>query len=658
MPLRPDHAFEETDQAVIVRVFLKRVSKKAIDVTVNDTFMRVSCPPHVFEADLKYAVDDLQSRHVVEEDCTVRVTMPKQTTGLIWETLFAEGLSKEERQERRAEAETRAQEAYTSKLQTRKDQKGREEKRFFNEHWDLEKQQRSDIEAKVAAERKEVSDDIARFEEEVGAGQHVFKQQTPEPGSAAAKRDELEKVVEHRQRAPNWGKGPTVAKKEEVKVIPERPVQPLFDESVDKEEREERWRTAAERHQAAKKGEIREADKEKIFGPADLLPAPRGERETATIGIDFTPSNLVAMPQRQKCDDEIYRRSRYKPKDLKDTPLHFKELGDKFYGQKQWKSAADAYSEALKRDTTYLSALNNRSICWLQLHKYERAIEDTTLSLNMLQSMPAANTTGDRFRAGMMKLFARRGAALCWQGKMREGLRDYEMAEGYSVGDLHKGEIEVDVQAIRDALKARGELTSTEAHPLAIRKTEADRLMGGVGGQKFQEAYDIYTELLAKQPDYWDVIANRTVCCLYLRKFQEAVAECDRIILHCQSVASALVQGGVGDLGEVAGDSDDEEDLDSDDSAGEVPHKSERKRASKLVKTNTNSVYMLLKAYTRKGAALCGLKDLRGAYEHFELALRIVPYDDDLRWDAEQLRQKLQLTNVISAATGKNKELQ
>eukprot|EP00756_Hemistasia_phaeocysticola_P016365 Hpha_TRINITY_DN15471_c5_g13::TRINITY_DN15471_c5_g13_i1::g.176766::m.176766/K19758/DYX1C1, DNAAF4; dyslexia susceptibility 1 candidate gene 1 protein len=665
MPLQPDHQFEETDTTVTVRVFLKRVSKKAIDVTVYDTFMRVSCPPHVFEADLKYAVDDLQSRHVVEEDCTVRVTMPKQTPGLVWETLAAEGLTKEERQERRAEAEVRSQEAYTNKLQTRKDRKAVEEKRFFHEHWDLEKQQRVDIEEKVAAERQEVKDDIAKWAEEVEGGQTAVVAPAPEPGSAAAAREALEAVVTHRSKATNWGKGPSLPKPKEEeskdeghKVGPERPVPTLLDDSVGKEEKEDRWRTAAERHQAAKRGEIREADKEKIFGPADVLPAPRGDRETATIDIDFTPSNLVAMPQRQRCDEEIYRRSMYKPKDLKDTPLYFKEQGDKLYGQKQWKSAADQYSEALKRDTTYLSALNNRSICWLQLHKYERAVEDTTLSLNMLQSMPAANTTGDRFRAGMMKLFARRGAALCWAGKLREGLKDYEMAEGYSVGDLYKEEVVADLAAIRDTLQARGELTHSEAHPLAIRKVEADRMMGGVGGQRYQDAYDIYTEILEKQNDYWDVVANRVVCCLYLRKFQEAISECDRIIMHCQNVASALAQGGVGDLAQTCEDSDDEEDdLASDDSAGGQVNRSERKRASKLVKTNTSSVYMLLKAYIRKGGALAGMKNLRGAYEHFELALRIVPYDDDLRWDAEQLRQKLQLTNVISAATGKEKEL-
>lgn len=345
--------------------------------------------------------------------------------------------------------------------------------------------------------------------------------------------------------------------------------------------------------------------------------------------------------------------------------MHYKELGDKHYGHKQWKQAADAYSEALMRDTTYMSALTNRILCFMKLHKYERAVEDCNLALNLLQSMPAANTTSERFRAMMMKLHARRGACLCWDGKLREGLKDYQMAEGYSVGDLHRDEVQADLHAVKETMREQGLLTEAEVHPLALRKNDADRLVGGAGGQKFQQAYDEYTAILAERPDYWDVVANRVTVCLYLRKFREAIGECDRIIEHCQHVASAMAAGGVGQFTDDNADSDDDEEeggiSDDDDDAGEEakrPPRSERKRASSLVKSNTTSVYMLLKAYVRKGAAMAGLKDLRGAYEHFELALRIVPYDDDLRWDAEQLRQKLQMNNVIKASTGKQHEMQ
>eukprot|EP01062_Namystynia_karyoxenos_P066847 TRINITY_DN6076_c0_g1_i1.p1 TRINITY_DN6076_c0_g1~~TRINITY_DN6076_c0_g1_i1.p1 ORF type:complete len:710 (+),score=274.23 TRINITY_DN6076_c0_g1_i1:90-2219(+) len=709
MPLTPDHDWTETDAVVTVRVHLRRVKKEAIDVTVSDCYLKVSCPPHVWEADLKYGVDDLKARHVVEADCTVRVTLPKATAGLVWGELKAEG-DKAELRQRRADSLLRAEQSYTERLRTRKDQKGQEEKRFFHEHWDLEKQQRKDIEQRMADEKKEVGDDLAQWEDSVAdPAQPRPVAAAPEPGSAAEQRQILEDAVAKRAKAPNMGWAPTgesalkqrqrEQQKAEGSTSPpapaaeepaaaaaekptaekpapaaqkpsaethsyteKRPVPALLDESLSADERRERWRTASERYQAAQKGEISAGDRGKIFGASDVLPAPR---DTATVSIDFTPTNLVTMPQRQRDDDEVYRRSLYKPKSLQDTPLHFKELGDKLYAQKQWKSAADAFSEALKRDTCYMAALCNRSVCWLRLHKYKRAVEDCTLALNMLQSMPAANTTGDRFRAGMMRLYARRGAALCWDGRLREGLKDYEMADGYSVGDLHKGEIAADLQAIRDVMRERGLVEKEELHPLAIRKAAADRLLSGAEGHKYQEAYDAYTAILDEQPDYWDVVANRVCTCLYLRRFKEAAAECDRIIEHCQHVAGALCQGGVGQLGEEgAQDSDDDEDCggSSDDSADEgqprTGVKAERRRASKLVKSNTSSVYALLKAYVRKGGALCAMGDMRGAYEHFELALRIVPYDDDLRWDAEQLRQKLQLKNVIAAATGKEKEIQ
>ena len=553
MPISVDYSWEETDEKVLVRVFLKRAKKSSIDVFIADCYVKVHCPPMLWEGDLKQFIDVEKCRYFIEDDFTVRISLHKTTQKLVWHELK---YRENDVAKRREESKDRAMELYNSNLQCRETQKGKEEKRFFNEHWDLEKQLRKEVEEKVQKERKEVSEDLSKWE--------------------------------------------------------------------------------AKTKKAEQKSDIFE----------DPTTAIRST-ETKQIPITFTPASNISMPARTRCDDEIYRRSRYKPKSISDTPFYFKEQGDKQITSKQWKLAADSYSEALKRDTCFLSALTNRAVCWINLHDYPRCIEDCTLALNMLQSTPAADTTGDRFRRGMMKIYTRRSSAYCWHGSYPEGLQDLQMAVGYANGeeDSVKNALLNDLENLKKKMESLGLLTTFELSEASLKKGRADRLMSE---RKWDEALTLYSEAVTEQNGYWDALGNRIVAYLCLKRFQEAKDECDNIIHHCNNVASALMDGGVGSMSSELHDSDDEDD--------EI-HNTKRE-ASHIIKSNTSHVYALLKAYIRKGCACAGLKDYRGAYEHYELALRIVPYDNDLRSDMEALKNKLQMGNVIAASTNKLGDIQ
>eukprot|EP00754_Rhynchopus_humris_P018852 Rhum_TRINITY_DN14618_c11_g1::Rhum_TRINITY_DN14618_c11_g1_i1::g.105977::m.105977/K19758/DYX1C1, DNAAF4; dyslexia susceptibility 1 candidate gene 1 protein len=598
MPLSVDYQFEETDDRILIRVFLKRVKKAAIDVYIADAFVKVNCSPYLWSCDLRNFIDPLASRYGIEEDCTVRIALVKATPGLVWHELRYKGPDAEQR---RDEAAQRAVALYNEKLTARSDQRAKEEKRFFAEHWELEKQQRADIERRVAEEKREIDQNLQEWEE-------------------------------------------SLVDKESVAAAVPSPPAPLVDGGAADSAEAARCRPDAGSPAAAAA-----ADESDIFPEATTLAAVRS-LETTTVNIDFTPSSAIYMPQRSRSDEEHYRRSRYKPESMKDTPFHFKEKGDMQCRKKDWKGASDSYSEALKRDTCFLAALQNRAVCWLMLHDYRRAAEDGTLALNMLQSTPAANTTGDRFRHGMMKTYARRSAALCWAGEYEAGMKDMEMAVGYSQGEPaeSRAALMADLAAIKAKMQGLGMLTEFELSPLAVKKAEADRL---VTAREYERAYALYTEVLQERPDYWDALANRSVVLLCLRRFKEVVADSDRIIQQCQAVAGALADGGVGEMSSALADSDDEDD----DGEGE---ESGKRKASNLIKSSTTHVYALLKAFLRKGSACAGLKDYRGAYEHYELALRIMPYDNDLRDDVEAFRQKLQLNNVIAAATDKKETMQ
>ena len=53
-------------------------------------------------------------------------------------------------------------------------------------------------------------------------------------------------------------------------------------------------------------------------------------------------------------------------------------------------------------------------------------------------------------------------------------------------------------------------------------------------------------------------------------------------------------------------------------------------------------------------AALCGKQQFKEAYEYMEMAVRISPYDDDLRDDANRILEKLRMDTLVrSTAAGK-----
>ncbi|KAJ9462132.1 TPR Domain containing protein [Diplonema papillatum] len=589
MPIGADYQWEETDEKVLVRVFLRNVKRAAIDVYIADCYVKVNCVPFLWEADLKNHIDPSRSRYGIEESGTVRISLQKATAGLSWTDLKHDPLAPD-RVSRREASKDRAIEFYNANIEARERQKVVAEKRFFSEHWELEKQQRTQIEARILEEKTSVAEDLDRWQADIAARPTRQKQEQAQQESGA----ELRK--------------------------PER--------------------------QVAAVGEAGNA----IFdSAANEAQAPIRGVGTTTVDIHFTPAHAIHLPSRTRADDEFYRRSRYKPKSLQDTPFFFKERGDKQCAKKDWAGAVDSYSAALKRDTCFLAALNNRAAAYLRLHDYVRAIEDCSLSINMLQNTPASLTTGERFRHGMMKGYARRAAALCWAGEYRAGMNDLLVAIGYSTGgelseESENAKLHADLETVKERMRSLGMLTEFEVSPAARKKADADKM---VSARDYEGALAAYDSVLAESPGMQDAQANRVVALLCLKKFAEASQACDAIIHSCANVTNALVSAGVGELATACGDSDDED---------EAPD--EQKQANGIVKQNTSRVYALLKAYVRKGAACAGLKDWRGAYEYHELALRMMPYDDDLRLDAETFRQKLQTNNVLAAATNKTDQLQ
>lgn len=355
----------------------------------------------------------------------------------------------------------------------------------------------------------------------------------------------------------------------------------------------------------------------------------------------------MAAPTRSRGDAEYYRKSRYKPVSIEDSPLFWKEKADTLYKQGRYQDAGDAYTESVKRDGCSLSCVSNRAACYIRIHDYKRAIEDCDLALTLLANTPASETTQDRYKYMMMKLHSRRGAARCWDGQFTTGVEDFRMAAAYRHGVDEGGmgpegggkctDLVADLNTVEDYMKRNNIIE--ERDPASQIAMEASR---HYYSGKYGKAVEVYQQLLALNE--FDIKARSNLCATLLQMghFKDALLESQRIMDFCAEVASALAEPGA-QTSVVGADSDDEDECEDELLA-------KKQAAAKKIGERSGHVYLLLKAYVRAAAAHAGLKDLRKAYEFMEKAMKITPYDDDLRDDANRILEKLKMDTLIGAS--------
>jgi dyslexia susceptibility 1 candidate gene 1 protein len=564
MPVTPNFDWEQTNDLVIIRGEFKGFKPDAIDIFISDTFVKVNAhPTYLLSLDLLHDITVETSTYRIVAP-SVTLTLTKAVKGLVWDTLCIDKKTPAAVvKARRQEALARAEALYNTTLQTREQQKEIEKKRMFNEHWELEKQQRRDIEQKVKAEREEENASLATWQKDIST------------------------------------------------------------DATDKA-----------------------AVKSTIMSPSDIYQMhlasapPVRQAETVTVAIDFTPKSM-AMPSRTRGDEDFYRKSRYKPVSIEDSPMFWKERGDKLYKTRAWKQASDAYSESIKRDGCFLTCVSNRAACWIHMCEWKRAIEDCDLALTLLANTPASETTQERYRYLLTKLHTRRGSAYAWSGDYGKGLEDLRLASAYrkAEGPSATNDVDIDLQILESFMRERGLVEARDPVSIAMHDASRHYYNGNYAG-----AEEAYRAILEANTFEVKARSNLAAALLHMGRFQAALEESTKVISFCAEVAQALHQPGV--TSATLADSDDEEEGDAQDEMV-----ARRNVAAKKISEKSGHVYLLLKAYVRGAAALCGLKDFRKAYELMELALRITPYDDDLRGDAHRIAEKLRFDTLVSAST-------
>ncbi|CAH8834483.1 unnamed protein product [Trichobilharzia szidati] len=144
-------------------------------------------------------------------------------------------------------------------------------------------------------------------------------------------------------------------------------------------------------------------------------------RTSSTIEVQFTP-RVFPTPEREsnkQAEEEWlnkqaeYRRKlldRVVPDDLSKNeldPIWLRKKGDSLYQAGDYEAAVVAYTEAISQNPKLHSAYSNRAACHLQLRNYFKALEDSSMALDLCVP-PVMQNLKSRVRAHI-----RRGAAFC-----------------------------------------------------------------------------------------------------------------------------------------------------------------------------------------------------------------------------------------------------
>lgn len=165
-----------------------------------------------------------------------------------------------------------------------------------------------------------------------------------------------------------------------------------------------------------------------------IQPAIPQPRKSQTLSIKFTEREFPTPQRESKTKEEeewlakqaaARRSAGFDSKDLRPeekNPQWLKAKGDEFYKSENYLGAISAYSEGIKISKEFVDLYINRSSAHWAIGNYHRTIDDCSAALEIMNPPVPANL---EMRA---KCIARRGAALCKIGVMKQGIEELEAA--------------------------------------------------------------------------------------------------------------------------------------------------------------------------------------------------------------------------------------
>lgn len=387
-----DSHWTETQEFVQLILPLKGISPQKADVFCTTEYLKVSYPPYLFEALLRYKIET-QTSKVTIANGFIEINLKKQEPQLWMELKSELGKDKTMMQQKRREALEEEQRRCEKSVTERRSMVERQKKQGVTKQMDLESHVRDRIEGQKENQRKLATTALEELKE---------KDQNSSSEKCVNLNSESKCVTFQSDQSDS--------KKDQV----------ALKHTKNKTE--------------SAKGRVSKSD---IF-EIETNKAPI--RKIGTIQCHFTP-RVFPTPEREskKAEEEEWlskmaeaRRNpkegddNMEPNDYQNTnPQWLKDKGDQLYKNGDLESAFNVYSQAVELNTTLPSVYANRALCLLKMARFQECIDDCTKAISLLVPVIDAN------RRQRANVFARRGAANMELELYEAAVGDYKMA-----GDL------------------------------------------------------------------------------------------------------------------------------------------------------------------------------------------------------------------------------
>uniref|UniRef100_A0A8C6B713 Dynein axonemal assembly factor 4 n=1 Tax=Monodon monoceros TaxID=40151 RepID=A0A8C6B713_MONMO len=164
MPLQvSDYSWQQTRTAVFISVPLRGVSVRDADVFCTENYLKVNCPPFLFEVFLYAPVDDESSKAKIGND-TIVFTLHKKEAAM-WETLSLSGVDKEMMQRIREKSILQAQESAKEAMEAKASARREDQKYTLNVMMKIEEEERKRIEDMKENERIKATKELETWKE-------------------------------------------------------------------------------------------------------------------------------------------------------------------------------------------------------------------------------------------------------------------------------------------------------------------------------------------------------------------------------------------------------------------------------------------------------------------------------------------------------------
>uniref|UniRef100_A0A8C6D3R5 Dynein axonemal assembly factor 4 n=1 Tax=Moschus moschiferus TaxID=68415 RepID=A0A8C6D3R5_MOSMO len=355
MPLQvSNYSWQQTNTAVFISVPLRGVSVRDADVFCTENYLKVNCPPFLFEVFLYAPIDDESSKAKIGNN-TIVFTLHKKEAAM-WETLSLSGVDKEMMQRIREksilQAQERAKEAMEAKAVARRE----DQKYTLDVMMKIEEEERKKIEDMKENERIKATKELEAWKE------------------CQRKAKEL-KIIQREEK--------------------------LYHQEKQMEEGKKKLKhKCLTGNSASKNLATKGRNSENIFFEKlkeDSIPAPRS---VGSIKISFTPRVFpTALRESQVAEEEEWLHKQAEARramntdipelcDLKEeekNPEWLKDKGNKLFATENYLAAINAYNLAIRLNNKIPLLYLNRAACHLKLKNLHKAIEDSSKAYRIMK---------------------------------------------------------------------------------------------------------------------------------------------------------------------------------------------------------------------------------------------------------------------------------